>query len=275
MAARSPPPGIPGVTSPCQVPIASKTRRSRGRTQEPAPRWGDGPQTMLAPRNWAGHACRDIRDAESVQQLVALLPDGSAEVVEQTVKMLLDRAASGYGRDPGCTCQGWRTSVFRDALAQMGHPALEAWGDDGCEHNGNNPSLPELEDLRRGGIADGVLACAQRQDRETRLAVVGLYIAYVVALPPALLHHGAHSNFSKMAPARRPSRPYAIGATPQPRRCASRSRPRPRRSPAGASRPSSTSTASAWPRGRIDWTAGGSTWRPGTPWAGGASSRAR
>ena len=37
---------------------------------------------------------------------------------------------------------------------------------------------------------------AQRPDKG--FAIVGLYIAYIVALPPALLHHGAHGNFSKM-----------------------------------------------------------------------------
>ena len=193
---RGPPPGIPGVTAPCQVPIASKTRRHRRPSREPERRWGDGPQTMLAPVNWEGHACPQIADCATVQELLKLVPDAAPEVLEQVMKVVLDRAASGFGRDPSCKCGGWRTSVFRDALAQMDHPLLKVWSDEGCEHRGNDPSLPELEDLRRGGIADAVLACAQRPDKG--FAIVGLYIAYIVALPPALLHHGAHGNFSKM-----------------------------------------------------------------------------
>ena len=193
---RGPPPGIPGVTAPCQVPISSKTRRHRRPSREPERRWGDGPQKMLAPRNWEGHACPQIADCATVQELLKLVPDAAPEVLEQVMKVVLDRAASGFGRDPSCKCGGWRTSVFRDALAQMDHPLLKVWPDEGCEHRGNDPSLPELEDLRRGGIADAVLACAQRPDKG--FAIVGLYIAYIVALPPALLHHGAHGNFSKM-----------------------------------------------------------------------------
>ena len=196
LPARGPPPGIPGVTAPCQVPIASKTRRNRSKGREPERRWGDGPQKMLAPVNWTGHACPPIAQCTTVQELLRLVPDAAPEVLEQVMKVVLDRAASGFGRDPSCKCGGWRTSVFRDALAQMDHPLLKVWSDEGCEHRGNNPSLPELEDLRRGGIADAVLACAQRPDKG--FAIVGLYIAYIVALPPALLHHGAHGNFSKM-----------------------------------------------------------------------------
>ena len=194
---RGPPPGIPGVTAPCQVPIASKTRRHRRPSREPERRWGDGPQTMLAPSQLArGTPVPRSRTARRCRELLKLVPDAAPEVLEQVMKVVLDRAASGFGRDPSCKCGGWRTSVFRDALAQMDHPLLKVWSDEGCEHRGNNPSLPELEDLRRGGIADAVLACAQRPDKG--FAIVGLYIAYIVALPPALLHHGAHGNFSKM-----------------------------------------------------------------------------
>ena len=106
---RGPPPGIPGVTAPCQVPLASKTRRQRRTRREPERRWGDGPQKMLAPVNWTGHACPQIADCATVQELLKLVPDAAPEVLEQVMKVVLDRAASGFGRDPECKCGGWRT----------------------------------------------------------------------------------------------------------------------------------------------------------------------
>ena len=98
----------------------------------------------------------------------------------------------------------------------------------------------ELEDLRRGGIADAVLACAQRPDKG--FAIVGLYIAYIVALPPALLHP------------RRTATSRRWCASPSVRERQKRRR--------GASRRSNIWIACASRRGRTGSTAGNYMWTP-------------
>ena len=84
--------------------------------------------------------------------------------------------------------------MFRDALAQMDHPLLKVWSEEAASTKATIRGLPELEDLRRGGIAD-VLACAQRSDKG--FAIVGLYIAYRGAAACFITSRRAR-NFSKM-----------------------------------------------------------------------------
>ena len=117
-----------------------------------------------------------------------------------------------------------------------GPPLLKVWSDEGCEHRGNlTRRLPELEDLRRGGIADAVLACAQRPDKG--FAIVGLYIACIP---------GAAAGFITS----RRARQLLEDGAPR-RRLASDGR-----GALGASRPSNIWIASASRRGRTGSTAG-------------------
>ena len=126
--------------------------------------------------SWSGHERREIAAAETVPALLQWVKDGDAALVRAVAKVALDQVVLGFGRDPNCPCGGWKTSVFYHALKDMDHPLLKEWPDGGCEHRGNDPSCEPLAALRRGGVADAVLACAARTD--AGLAVADLYVAY-------------------------------------------------------------------------------------------------
>ncbi|KAH8044610.1 hypothetical protein JL720_17020 [Aureococcus anophagefferens] len=64
------------------------------------------------------------------------------------------------------------------------------------EHRGNDPSSPPLTKLREGEVARAALVCAKRD--ECKAVAVHFFVAYLCSLPPALAHHAAHANYSKM-----------------------------------------------------------------------------
>ena len=150
--------------------------------------------------SWAGHARPEIRNALRIRDVIAPLLDRATplDAVADITNVVLDQALLGFNRNPRCACDGFRESIFYGALEDARHPALAGWSPDGCEHRGNDPSSPPLAALRRGALADAVLAVAARGDACAARHAPGLYVAYACALLPAMVHHGAHANFSKM-----------------------------------------------------------------------------
>ncbi|KAH8072757.1 hypothetical protein JL721_3403 [Aureococcus anophagefferens] len=225
MAALRPSSGVAGVHEPCAldygVSANEKARRlapclGRDVTDAPADGeatrrkdWNDGffhGREQAAPRRedpeerseaWATHARPEIAERLKIADVVALVDEAcDPDLAADVAVVVLEQAVLGFGRDPACACAGFRESAFYIACVDMGHPVAKEWSADGCEHRGNDPSSPPLTKLREGEVARAAFVCAKRD--ECKAVAVHFFVAYLCSLPPALAHHAAHANYSKM-----------------------------------------------------------------------------